>query len=324
MKLTVGSLLVLLGTCLGEDQASNLQQEAQKGMRRRATAYAYHCLEVVIEAVDNCPLGAGRCGGGGGVAGNQYARGQMDNGAYRMGQFAGQGNFGAIDSTAFAANNPYGSGGQMRAPPNMFYGSQFINQVQQCPPGANCAGQQQPAFPAGQAMQMPADQGQMVPQDQGQMPPQDQAQGDMMQDGSMPQQDGSMPIGDASQQKQRFDQYQQQQQQQQYEQAQQQQRYGQFQQQQQPFCAGAAGGMGMGAGPSYGMPVGGPSYGMPGGGPAYGMPGNIYMNMMPQMGPYGGQFAMGGPPCAGAGQGPWMNYGRGGYGRPVNMQQIYG
>lgn len=264
--------------------------------------------EAVIEASEHCPMGAGRCGGG--VAGNQYARGQMDNGASRMGQFAGQGNFGAIDSSTFAASYPSGGRGQMRMPPNMFYGSQFINQVQQCPPGANCAGMQ-PSFPTGQQpQQLPTDQGQMPPQeqmpsqDQGQMPPQDQGQGipsDGMQDGTMPtMQDGSMPGGDGSQQKQ------------QYCRCQQQQQYEQAQQQQQQY------------GSQYGGGMGGPSYGMPGGGPSYGMPGNMYMNMM-QQGPYGNQpnFQMGMPPCAraAAAQNPWMNFGRGG---PVNMQQIYG
>lgn len=174
-------------------------------------------------AEEMCPLGryGGGIGAAVGVSSNQvvgkgapYSSGMFG----QQGQYAGQGNFIPISNNAFSGVN-YNRAAGMRPNPNVFYGSQFINQVQQqqCPDGYSCSS----GYPVPMAQQPPMATPEQAPtqppetmqpgqfstspqpqqpemQDMGaQMPPQqDAGQASPVQDGqSMPNMGGSFAGG---------------------------------------------------------------------------------------------------------------------------------
>lgn len=146
-------LLYIFQAVWAEDQASNELNNQQ--------------------AEENCPMGG--CGGGsGGLQGNQYAR---QVAGPRLGQYAGQGAFVDVSGSSLAGA---GRAAYTRPNPNTFYGSQFINQVQNCAPGTDCSGALNPqiaqAPPSMPSEQPPStvDMGQAPAEGQTVPPPSDQ------------------------------------------------------------------------------------------------------------------------------------------------------
>ncbi len=113
-----------------------------------------------------------------GASGNQYVRNMNTGGFGPVPQMAGQGSFAMLDGSAISAATMMQ--GYRKPNPNLFYGSQFINQVQQCP-GAGC---QSPQIESPPPQPLPSDQQQPIDSgapDAGQRPPQDQQSTDFSQ-----------------------------------------------------------------------------------------------------------------------------------------------
>jgi len=289
----LSEILVFTATLIASIYAIEESQQISAENQAAQQADAINQVEAAV-APQTCPYGGGTCGTGrvdAGVSGNQYVR-NIGGGYPYQGQWAGQGTFADLSGAALAGASA-GSRG-MRPNPNIFYGSQFINQVQQTPTG-------------GEQQAVPADQGSTGEQPtQDQMPLQQmESQPQSMQQsqmgnygcGSMPSGSGGYPGMQYQQQNMQPMQYQQQSMQpmpyQQYMQPMQYQQPMAYQPNMQPMPA------------SYG--VGGFPYS--GGG----FPGST--GYASQMGPCGmGGAGPWGSPCSSCGYG----------GQSINQQQIYG